>query len=334
GGGTGLYGGSVPNRGGILVDFRKMNRVIKVDAQARTMTVEAGTTWQEAYDRAWSAGLFLPVYPYFALGSTVGGWIASGGVGIGAYKYGTSRDLLLNAEVVLEDGTAVQTGSEKVDFGGGDVNLGSLYWGSEGTLGILTRATFRLYPRPEEIRPLAYAFPSVEDAVPALRDLAASPVTPYHVGLVDASHLEFLKAVHLEAPEPSGIVVVTLEGPKDECAEGEKIVDALMRENDGGKLAADAAKALWDDRLYQYPTRRISRGLVISEAIVPLAKFSDALEQTRDLQRKMGMEVGIHAALVDTNSVAVYAYFLDDATSPMPPARLGFVVKFRQIAMD
>ena len=334
GGGTGLYGGSVPNRGGILVDFRKMNRVIKVDPQTRTMMVEAGATWQEAYDRAWTAGLFLPVYPYFALGSTIGGWIASGGVGIGAYKYGTSRDILLNAEVVLEDGTTVQTASDRLDLGTADLNMGSLYWGSEGTLGILTRVTLRLSPRPEEIRPLAYAFPSIEDAVPALRDLAASPVTPYHVGLVDASHLEFLKAVHWEAPEPSGIVSVTLEGPKDECAEGEKVVDALMRENEGGKLAGETAKALWGERLYQYPTRRISRGLVICEGIVPLAKFSDALEETREVQRRMGMEVGIHAALVDANSVAIYPYFLDDATSPMPPARLGFVVKFRKITMD
>jgi len=334
GGGTGLYGGSVPNRGGVLVDFRKMNRVIKVDPQTRTMMVEAGATWQEAYDRAWTAGLFLPVYPYFALGSTIGGWIASGGVGIGAYKYGTSRDILLNAEVVLEDGTTVQTASDRLDLGTADLNLGSLYWGSEGTLGILTRVTLRLSPRPEEIRPLAYAFPSIEDAVPALRDLAASPVTPYHVGLVDASHLEFLKAVHWEAPEPSGIVSVTLEGPKDECAEGEKVVDALMRENEGGKLAGETAKALWGERLYQYPTRRISRGLVICEGIVPLAKFSDALEETREVQRRMGMEVGIHAALVDANSVAIYPYFLDDATSPMPPARLGFVVKFRKITMD
>lgn len=334
GGGTGLYGGSVPNRGGILVDFRKMNRVVKINPEARTMTVEAGVTWQEAYDRAWNAGLFLPVYPYFALASTIGGWIASGGVGVGAYKYGTSRDLLLNAEVVLEDGSTIQTGSEKVDLGAANLNLASLYWGSEGTLGIITRATLRLLPRPEEIRPLAYSFASLEEAVPALRDLAASPVTPYHVGLMDTSHLEFLKAVHWEAPEPAGLVTVTLEGPKDECAEGEKIVDALVNENDGGKLAAETAKKLWDERLYQYPARRISRGLVICEAIVPLAKFSDALDQTRTVQRKMGMEVGIHAALVDTNSVAMYPYFLDDATSPMPPLRLGFVVKFRKIAMD
>jgi glycolate oxidase len=334
GGGTGLYGGAVPNRGGVLVDFRKMNRVVKVDTTSRTMMVEAGATGQEAYARAWGAGLFLPVYPYFALGSTIGGWIASGGVGIGAYKYGTSRDLLLNAEVVLEDGTTVTTGSDALDLGTAHLNLGSLYWGSEGTLGVLTRATLRLFPRPEEIRPLAFSFPSIEDAVPALRDLAASPITPYHVGLVDASHLEFLKAVHLEAPEPSGIVTVTLEGPKEECAEGEKVVDSLMKENEGGKLAPESSKALWEERLYQYPTRRISRGMVICEAIVPLAKFSDALEGTRLLQAKMGMEVGIHAALVDTNSVAMYPYFLDDATSPMPPVRLGFVVKFRRMAMD
>src|SRR2546428_10281895 len=101
GGGTGLYGGSVPNRGGVLVDFRKMNRVLKVDAATRTMVVEAGCTWQDAYDRALAAGLFLPVYPQFALGSTIGGWINSGGVGTGAARYGGARDLPPNPQVVL-----------------------------------------------------------------------------------------------------------------------------------------------------------------------------------------------------------------------------------------
>lgn len=334
GGGTGLYGGAVPNRGGVLVDLRKMNRMIKIDPQARTMMVEAGATWQDAYDRAWNAGLFLPVYPLFALGSTIGGWISSGGVGIGAFKYGTSRDFLLNAEIVLEDGTTLQTGSDKLDVGSANLNLASLYWGAEGTLGILTRATLRLMPRPEEIRPLAYSFPSLEEAVPALRAMAGSPVTPYHVALMDPSHFEFLKAIRMEAPEPAGIVSVALEGPKDECAEGEKVLDALMKQHGGGKLAAETARVLWDDRLYQYPTRRIARGLVICEAIVPLAKFSDALDQIREAERTMGMEVGILGSLVDANSVAITPYFLDDATSPMPPMRLGFVVKFRKMAMD
>ncbi len=333
GGGTGLYGGSVPNRGGILVDFRKMNRVVKIDAASRTMIVEAGCTWQDAYDRAWAAGLFLPAYPQFGLGSTIGGWINSGGVGIGSMKYGTARDLLLNLEVVLADGTVVQTGSDRLDLGASHVNLGPLIWGSEGTLGLVTRATLRLYPRPDEIRPLAYSFATIEDSVPAVRDLAALPVTPYHVSLMDPSHLEFLKAVRHEAPEPSGILVVALEGTKDEVNEGEKLVDAAMRKEGGGKLAAETAKRLWDDREYQYPTRRISRGLVICEGIVPLNRFRDALDTTRALKKGMKMEVGIHAAMVDANSVALTPYVLDDETGIGSPFRLGFVVKFRDIVM-
>ena len=334
GGGTGMYGGAVPNRGGILVDFRMMSRVIKVDAANRTIMVEAGCTWQEAYDRAWAAGLFLPVYPTFAIGSTVGGGINSGGVGVGAMKYGSARDLLLNLEVVLEDGTAVQTGSDRVDLGGSHMNLGPLFVGSEGTLALATRATLRLYPRPEEIRPLAYSFRSLAAAVPAIRALAASPVRPYHVALLDPSHLEFVKAVHRDAPEPTAIVLVVLEGPKDENAEGEKVVDALVAAGAGGKMAAETAKALWGDRLYAYPMRRISGGLVVCEAIVPLGKLGEALARTRALRDRLKMEVGVHAAMVDANSVALYPYFLDDEASPMPPARLAFVVKFREQMMD
>jgi len=334
GGGTGMYGGAVPNRGGILIDFRMMNRVVNVDAANRTITVEAGCTWQEAFDRAWAAGLFLPVYPTFAISSTVGGWINSGGVGVGAMKYGSPRDLLRNLEVVLEDGTVLQTGSDRVDLGGSPTDLGPLFVGSEGTLALATRATLRLHPRPEEIRPLAYAFPTLAAALPALRALAASPVRPYHVALLDPSHLELVKAVHRDAPEPAAIALVVFEGPKDENAEGEKVVDALVATGGGAKLAAETAKDLWDDRRFAYPMRRISGGLVVCEAIVPLGKLGEALAQVRALRDRLKMEVGVHAAAVDANSVAVYPYFLDDEASPMPPARLAFAVAFRERMLD
>ena len=226
----------------------------------------------------------------------------------------------------------MQTGLDRVDLGTSHLNLGPLFWGSEGTLGFVTRATLRLAPRPEEIRPLAYAFPTLEASVPALRAVAALPVTPYHVTLVDPSHLAFLKAVRWTAPDPAAIALVVLEGPKDEVAEGEKLVDAAVAANGGGKMAPATAKQLWDDRLYQYPTRRIAGGLVICEAVVPLSRFADALAATRDLQRRMKMEIGITAALVDANSVALYPYYLDDEANP--PVRLGFVAKFRELAMD
>src|SRR2546426_5125571 len=112
GGGTGMYGGAVPTRGGVLVDFRKMNRVIKVDAATRTMMVEAGGTWQEAYDRAWAAGLFLPVYPQFALRATIGGRSNSGRVGVGAGRDGGAGGLLLNPEGVLPGRSPIPTRSD------------------------------------------------------------------------------------------------------------------------------------------------------------------------------------------------------------------------------
>jgi len=246
----------------------------------------------------------------------------------------TARDLVLNLEVVLADGRTVQTGHDAIDIGLAHFNLGPLIWGSEGTLGMVTRATLRLLPKPDEIRALAYTFPSLADAVPALRGLGALPVTPYHVTLVDPSHLELLKAVRWTAPEPAAIVLVVLEGPKDEVAEGEKALDAAMQAGGGGKMAADTAKPLWDNRLYEYPMRRIAQGLVICEGIVPLGRLSDALAMTRKLRDTMKMEVGLTGELVDANSVALYPYYLDDETSPLPPARLGFVVEWRRRVMD
>lgn len=334
GGGTGLYGASVPNRGGLLIDFRMMNRVVKIDADARTITVEAGVTWKEAHDRAWAAGFFLPTYPQFAIGSTIGGWINNGGVGIGALSHGTARDHVINIEAVLSDGTTVQTGSDRIDIGTSHLNLAPLLWGSEGTLALITRVTLRLQPKPEELRPLAFTFDSLVDSVPALRELAGSEARPYHVALYGKSHLQLVKAVRYEAPEPASTVLVALAGPKDELTEREKIVEEAMAGNGGARMGAETSTWLWDNRMYPYPTRRISGGLVVAEGLVPLNRLGDVLQRTLDLRNAMKMEVGIHALLADRNTVALIPYFLDDETNPLPPARLGFVVKFRELVMD
>src|SRR5438034_11211348 len=103
GGGTGWYGGSVPNRGGVLVDMRKMNRVVAFDPDGRTVTVDAGMTREDLEDFVDANGFALPVVPVNAIGSTVGGSINSGSSGFGAPRGGSLRDAIAVLQVVLPD---------------------------------------------------------------------------------------------------------------------------------------------------------------------------------------------------------------------------------------
>src|SRR6266480_2138370 len=117
GGGTGWCGGSVPNRGGVLVDMRKMNNVLALDPDARTVTVEAGATWKEVEDFVESKGFALPTIPLNATGSTVGGSINSGSTGFGGLRGGSVRDAIASLEVILPDGSLLKTASQ-ADAGG------------------------------------------------------------------------------------------------------------------------------------------------------------------------------------------------------------------------
>src|SRR5947199_3868338 len=112
GGGTGWYGGSVPNRGGVLNDMRKMNRVLALDSDGRTVTVEAGMTWKDLEDFVESKGFALPIVPVNAIGSTVGGAINSGSSGFGAPRCGSLRDGIALLQVVLPDGSLLKTAPE------------------------------------------------------------------------------------------------------------------------------------------------------------------------------------------------------------------------------
>src|SRR5437016_5517571 len=189
GGGTGWCGGSVPNRGGVLVDMRKMNNVLALDPDTRTVTVEAGATWKEVEDFVESKGFTLPTIPLNATGSTVGGSINSGSTGFGGLRGGSVRDAIASLEVILPDGSLLKTASQ-ADAGGQLANLTPLFFGAEGTLGIVTKAVLRVGPKPEVSEPLTYAFHSLAAAARFLKGIVDAALTPYHAALMDRDKLK------------------------------------------------------------------------------------------------------------------------------------------------
>ncbi len=332
GGGTGLVGGSVPNRGGILVDMRRMEAVRAVDAGRRTMTVQAGRTWKDAADVAAAHGMFLPVAPLGAPASTIAGWYAQGGVGYGSYKYGSARDVVLDLEVVLPSGEVVHTADGTVAMGPTYANLTPAFFGSEGTIGLITEATLQLRPKPEEVRPVAYSFKDLWSARGVPAAIAASDFEPYHVTLLDPVHLAFLKSVRPGTPEPQGLLLVVLEGPKDEGVAVEKELDGFVAALGGRKLKEDVARAQWEDRFDLYAARRIAGGLVVTEGVVPVGRFADALRMAGQAMRRLHMQVAVNSFLLDRNTVGMVPYFLMREGKLAGPTNLAFAKKFGDAA--
>ncbi|MBU0623955.1 MAG: FAD-binding oxidoreductase, partial [Candidatus Thermoplasmatota archaeon] len=157
GAGSWGLGGSVPVKGGITIDMTGMSKIISIDEANLVVTVQPGITWNALSEALDAKGLFLPCYPSSAPSATLGGWISTGGTGIGAFKYGSAGDLIRDMEVVLPTGIVVHTGDKLVPQNGGGPNLNWLFVGSEGTMGIVTEVTFSVLPKPEELRPISYS---------------------------------------------------------------------------------------------------------------------------------------------------------------------------------
>ena len=333
GGGTGLVGGAVPNRGGILVDLRRMDRVETVDVDRRIVTVQAGRAWKELADIVASRGMFLPVLPLGAPASTVGGWFANGGVGIGSYKYGDARDFVVDMEVVLPSGEIVRTADRAADLSTAYANLNPAFFGSEGTIGIITSATLQLLPKPEALTPLSYSFKDLWAARDIPAAIAGSDLEPYHAAVMDPVHLALVKAVRPDSIDPQALVNVAFDGPKDEVTASEKEMDALIAGLGGKKLAEAVARSQWEGRFDLYPARRITGGLVVTQAEFPISRFPDMLKRTTRLTHKLRMQVAVNSFLLDPNSLSVEPYFPMEEQAPTGPLTLAFVKKFADVAL-
>jgi len=191
--GTGLEAGAVPVDGGVSLDLSGMDRVLDVRPDSLQVDAEAGVLGGDLNDHVARYGLFLPAFPSSAEISTVGGMVATDAAGMGTVKYGEVADWLLAVEAVLADGTVVELGSEARKTSAG-YNLTDLVVGSEGTLAVVTRVTFRLAGLPEQRRGGRATFPTVEDAAAAVADAVGSGVDLAKVELLDTETVEMANA--------------------------------------------------------------------------------------------------------------------------------------------
>lgn len=183
GGGTGTQGGGVPLYGGIVVDMKKMNRILRIDEQSLTVVAEAGVNGQELEWAVNKKGLTLAHYPASQYGATLGGYIAARGSGTLSTKYGKAEDMVLNLEVVLPSGKIIRT--LPVPNHACGPGLLQLFVGSEGTLGIITEVTMRLDPLPEERRWRAYLFDDIRKGLEAGRRMMTHRLRPCTIRLYD-----------------------------------------------------------------------------------------------------------------------------------------------------
>src|SRR5215207_6925048 len=246
GGGSGTQGGALAIHGGILLDLRSLDSVLDIDETSMTVTAQAGVNGRRLEAELNSRGLMLPHYPASVEWATVGGYIAARGSGVLSTRYGKIEDLLLNLRVATPATGLIET--VEVPRHAVGPELTQLFVGSEGTLGIITRATLQIVPMPAERRFAAVAFPSVGAGIRAMRRTLQAGHRPSVVRMYDedATRLAFAPVV---GEDLQGVyTVLAFEGEPDAVAVEERRALEIATENGGELLDPELGRRWWERR--------------------------------------------------------------------------------------
>jgi glycolate oxidase len=261
-GGTGLADGAVPDRGGIIVDVKLMNKILEIDMVDRTVTVQPGINMLKLNEELRKHGVFYPDNPASYPVSIVGGRIGTSGWSLIGGRYGHTRDLVISFEMVLPTGEIIEVGDgggRKLRKSSTGYQLKHLFMGHQGTLGIVTEATLELVPRPEAEFAAFFGYPDYDSAWESTGALARSGLaTLAGVVLFDEKKVEYLRRddeAYIPQPDDLRCVVATaMYGTTDEVQPAAKRLMRIAKESGANYLGDEVSQGDWASRHDRYAT--------------------------------------------------------------------------------
>lgn len=297
GAGTGLSGGALPMRGGVLICLNRLNRILEIDIPNRTATLQVGVVNAALNEVVKSHGLFYAPDPSSQTACTLGGNIAENAGGIHCIKYGVTTDHILALEVVLPDGTVTWIGSKNRRQHG--PNLVGLMVGSEGTLGIITQAIVKLTPRPEETRVYLAAFSTTLDAGAAVFEIIKSGLLPSALEFMDAFTVRAVnQAFNVGFPEEAeAVLLIELDGFSAQVLQDELKLRGILDNNQVsqirvGKTEAERA-ALWKSRKATVAAYgRYLPAFYLHDCVIPRSKLVPILNKITEVAKRYQITIG------------------------------------------
>jgi glycolate oxidase len=300
GGGVGFAGGAVPIHGGIVMSMRRMNRILEINPIDLLAVVEPGVITADLHRAAESKGLMYPPDPASLKDSTLGGNVAHNAGGPRAFKYGVTRQYLLGLEAVIGTGEIIQAGGRVVKNAVG-YDLTDLMCGSEGTLGIITKLTMRLVPKPEASATIMALFKSVRECAVAANRLIEAKIIPSKLELIDRQSLaairQYIKDESLptacELPQTANaLLLIEVDGEPNEVGHSLERVRQVVVQSGGAVQEAENPEDLWAVRRYMSPAvGRIRPHKINEDIVVPRSRVGDYLEAMERLQAEFGLPI-------------------------------------------
>ncbi len=284
GAGTSLEGGVTAPHGGVCIDLSGMDAIVEVRPEDLDCTVQAGVTREALNSYLRDLGLFFPIDP--GANATLGGMSATRASGTTAVRYGTMRDNVLSLEVVLGDGSVIRTATRARKSSAG-YDLTRLFVGSEGTLGIITEVTLRLFGRPETEAAAICSFESLSDAVNCVIGVMQLGVQVARVELMDAAQVRACNAYSHTNLREAPTLFFEFHGAEGVVADQAETVRAIVADHGGGDFdwatLPEARNTLWKARHNAYHAAQALRpgsSLLVTDVCVPISRLADCIVAT------------------------------------------------------
>jgi len=307
GAGTGLSGGCVPVKGGVVVSTERLRQVKDIDTVNLLAVVEPGVVTARLHEAVEREGLFYPPDPASYRACTIGGNVAENAGGLRGLKYGVTRDYVMALKVVLPSGAEVSLGSRTIKSVTG-YDLTRLMVGSEGTLGFITEATLRLIPKPETRAALLAAYKTLEDASEAVVAIIRSGVIPSTLELMDDVTIKAVEAHSPTggAPDCGALLLVETDGSEAEVARQAARIEGVLAKTGALELrrASDPTEQekLWKARRSALTAlARVSPSVVLEDATVPRSQIPAMVRAIRSIAEKHGLTIGTFGHAGDGN---------------------------------
>lgn len=292
GAGTNTVGACVATHGGIILNFSKMDKILEINPENMTARVQPGVVVGDLQREVEKIGLFYPPDPSNLKVSTIGGSIAQNSAGARCFKYGATKDYIIDMLVVMANGELIRTGSNTIKNATG-YNLGSLFIGSEGTLGIVVEATIKLIPKPETTQVVMAYFDKVEDSIFAVNKIIEKQVFPATIDFMDKNAIQTVEMFY-----PTGLLcdkesalIIEIDGFKSNISEQRETICKILRENNAANIQYSTTKEEFDNiwsarRSSMAACTKLKPNVTTDDIIVPRSNLAKLVKGVQDICKR------------------------------------------------
>lgn len=299
-------GGVTPVKGGIVMDLVKLDGIENLSVDELWVEVRSGTVWQDLIEQLHQKGLTVLSYPTSAPSSTVGGWISTGGYGIGSLKHGHISEQVEAIEVVAPTGEILAVSPDSAD------PKMAWFFGTEGQLGVVTKARLRIRPVPEKSAVRGVSVAGNQALAELVSAFSKVQDVPYCLKVLDAGLMALKNQLENREDGGKNFVLAAFEGSVEEVDRGTAAFDQIVTQRGLQLVDESIAKVKWQERLFPMRIGRLGPTLLGGETVIPIAQLAPVLNGIQALGKKYRIKIGTEAHVVSREWVAVLALYLAD----------------------